>query len=289
MRQLIGLLTLTLIQCFAQGWERGWIATVFAFRPGKGQNFGQDSAYFPRNIFGPPDTAARPDRPSADPRHILSLGMGGEIIVGFKNRVVVDGPGVDFVIFENAFRTPSGKVFVEPAVVSVSRDGVRWTTFPWDSLTLRGCAGLTPTNGAALDFLDPAQGGGGDWFDLGTLHIDTIRYIRISDITGWLAAHPEHPLWDPTLSGFDLDAVGSRYLVVEHSKAAVARQLLLDEPCLPSFVLGISAPTPYRLFSLEGRQLTAGTFTDVLCLPWRGVFVLQLQNPCCEAFLLLRP
>ncbi len=258
-------------------WERGWIDTVFAFDPGRGQSFGRE--YFPANVFGPPDTAARPERPSASPRQILSLGMGGEIVVGFRERAVVNGPGPDFVVFENAFRTPSGKVFAEPAIVSVSRDGISWHQFPWDSLTLQGCAGLTPTNGAAVDLLDPTADGGGDWFDLETLGIDTIRYIRISDITGWLAARPEHPFWDPTLSGFDLDAVGSRYLVQLSSHNTPnsfvhRRHLILSEPCLPRSFFGVASGTSYHLYTLEGRLLQAGKVDEQLCLPYRGAILL---------------
>ncbi|MEN3027019.1 MAG: hypothetical protein ABDH31_04835 [Chlorobiota bacterium] len=258
-------------------WERGWIDTVITFRPGSGQNFGQDSAYYPRNIFGPPDTAARPSLPSANPHQILSLGMGGEIVVGFRGKVIVDGPGPDFVIFENAFVTPRGRVFVEPALVSVSKDGITWQSFPWDSLTLEGCAGRTPTNGAAQDLLDPSQSGG-DWFDLQTLGIDSVHYVRITDLTTWLAQQPQHPFWDPTLSGFDLDAVGSRYLVssptdvrsIPETYTTVSSQRLLHEPCLPAESLGIARGARYSIFTVEGRCLSEGTIKQHLCLPVRG-------------------
>lgn len=255
--------------CSAQHRERGWIDTVVAFRPGTGQEFGRE--FFPQNIFGPPDTAARPDRPSANPRQILSLGMGGEIVVGFRGKVIVNGPGPDFVVFENALRTPAGKVFVEPGVVSVSTDGVTWRWFSWDSLTFRGCAGITPTNGAASDILDPEQSGG-DWFDLETLGLDTVRYIRIADLTWWLARHPEHPLWDPTLSGFDLDAVGSRSLVAETlaGEPLQRQQLIVGEPCLPGFLFGTRARS-WHIFTLDGRLIAEGVLEDWLCLPVRGV------------------
>ncbi len=267
MALLYGFFVLTL-WCSAQPCEHGWIDTVYAFRPGTGQDFGRE--FFPHNIFGPPDTAARVDRPSANPHQILSLGMGGEIIVGFRGKVILNGAGPDFVVFENAFRTPRGKIFAEPALVSVSSDGVNWQTFPWDSLTLRGCAGVSPTNGSASDFLDPAQSGG-DWFDLAELQLDTVRYIRISDLTWWLVQHPEHPFWDPTLSGFDLDAVGSRCLCPDPALSAPQipsrRQLLLSDPCMPSLSLKSTPGDTYQLFTLEGRCIGSGTLQDWLCVP----------------------
>ncbi len=255
----------------AQPYRPGWIDTVYAFRPGTGQNFGQDSAYFPRNIFGPPDSSARPDRPSASPEQICSLGLGGEIIVGFKGMLLRDGPGPDFVVFENAFFSPiTGKVFAEPALVAVSRDGEQWLEFPWDTLTLEGCAGRTPTNGAA-DPLDPVSAGG-DWFDLALLGVDSVRYIRIRDLTWWLKERPWHPFWDPTLSGFDLDAVGARFLQPISSSTVAPEggdvqhaSHVLVASCVRTEQLGVSPGTPYRLYSLDGRLLESGTLLQQLC------------------------
>jgi hypothetical protein len=263
----------------AQPYEKGWIDTVVAFRPGPGQAFGRE--YFPENIFGPPDSAARPNRPSANPRQILSLGFGGEIVVGFRGRLLLNGPGPDFVVFENAFITPAGRVFIEPACVSVSSDGVSWVAFPWDTLTLTGCAGRTPTDGRTAADLEPSHGGG-DWFSLELLGVDTVRYIRITDLTGWLAQHPEHPQWDPTLSGFDLDAVGARYLVPETSRNSpeqLSRKYILDEPCVLSAALQLPVGSSYRLFTLHGCQIAAGTLGEWFCLPYHGVpLVLQVSD-----------
>ncbi|MCS6966397.1 MAG: hypothetical protein NZ473_06495 [Candidatus Kapabacteria bacterium] len=290
----VGITLFIVLYCAAQQWEKGWIDTVIIFRPGAGQNFGQDSAYFPRNIFGPPDTSARLDNPSASPFQIVSLGMGGEIVVGFHNKIVVNGPGVDFVIFENSFVTLSGRLFAEPALVSVSPDGVTWRGFPWDSLTLQGCAGVTPTNGNAPDLLEPAYSGG-DWFDLAALNIDSIRYIRIADLSWWLLQRPSHPLWDPTLSGFDLDAVGSRYLIPSHagyegeSGTYPKRALLLNEPCFPVHVLGVRGAPQYRLHTMDGRLIRFGSLEQLLCVPYRAVvYLLQLVEPPYTRWLLLR-
>ncbi len=182
------------------------IDTVYSFTPGTGQNAGQGTEYFPMNIFGFPSTIANNKTPANSPDEVLSLGLGGEIVVGFKNRVLIDRPGADFTVFENVFINPiNQKLFVEPAKVAVSDDGINFKVFPYDPETLAGCAGLTPTYGSA-DPLNPVESGG-DKFDIEDLGFDFITYIKITDITQELLDNPEHEYYDPILSGFDLDAV----------------------------------------------------------------------------------
>lgn len=180
---------------------------VHSFTPGRGQATGQQPAYFPANVLGLPDSSARRTVPSVDPHRIVSLGMGGEIVLRF-DAPIVDGDGVDFTVFENAFHYMLGsreRLYAEPAEVAVSSDGVSYAAFPFDSLTLDGCAGTMPTNGDRSPF-DPAVSGG-NGFDLAELGVDSIRFVRIRDVTAIVASDPAHPFWDPTLSGFDLDAV----------------------------------------------------------------------------------
>jgi len=63
---------------------------------------------------------------------VVSLGCGGSIIVSFSPNAIVDGPGVDFTVFENPFWIGgnSNDVYAEPGEVSVSDDGTTWHTFP---------------------------------------------------------------------------------------------------------------------------------------------------------------
>ena len=126
-------------------------------------------------------------------------------MVGWKGAVVVDGPGADLTVFENAFRYGNGRLFAEPARIEVSTDGVHWTSFPMDTNTFAGCAGMTPTHGDQ-DPGDPTVSGG-DAFDLASIGVDSIRYVRITDVTTMLMNDPTNPLYDPSLTGFDLDAV----------------------------------------------------------------------------------
>lgn len=182
-------------------------SAVHSFTPGTGQSSGQSPEYFPANVLDYPDTHARRTIPSVDPRHILSLGMGGEIVLRF-DAPIVDEVGPDFTVFENAFYGSIGQrelLFAEPARIGVSRDGVTFVDYPFDSLTLAGCAGTIPTNGDKPP--TDSRVSGGNSFDLAILGIDSVHFVRVRDITAMIANNPSHPYWDATLSGFDLDAV----------------------------------------------------------------------------------
>jgi hypothetical protein len=183
--------------------------TVLSVWWGTGQDFGRDR--FPANVLGLPDTTARANIPSTNPAQVCSLGMGGEIVLGWKNAVLVNRTGADFTVFENAFINFNGRAFAEPAKIAVSQDGVRFVEFPFDSLSLRGCAGVTPTNGNQSPF-NPALSGG-DSFDLATIGMDSIRFVKITDISAMVLNNPRHPFYDPTITGFDLEALVGLSLV----------------------------------------------------------------------------
>ena len=203
--------------------------TVVALKPGAGQRVGQGPVFFPMNVLTGPEPRASRTTPIAEPREVCSLGLGGSILLGLRRAVIVDLPGPDFTVFENAFMF-GARTFAEPARVEVSRDGIAWHAFPFDSLTLRGCAGVTPTTG--LNAFDP-EVSGGDAFDLATIGIDSVRWIRITDVTRIVLDNRSHPFYDPTLSGFDLDAIIAVHTVpmafeqrIEHN--ALDNTLTLD-------------------------------------------------------------
>lgn len=204
----IGIIVLLLSSSFANC--QGFIDTVYSYRWGSGsQQVGRATEYFPQNIFGTPVSTATQYSPAFADEDVCSLGLSGEIVVGKAGYYIVDRPGVDFIIFENVFATLNGaKVFAEPAIVSVSKDGITYYDFPYNAETLDGLAGVNWTNGDANPFDYPASGG--DGFDLATLGIDSICYIKIHD-TAVLAAAlpPSDKYYSPKalLTGFDLDAV----------------------------------------------------------------------------------
>jgi len=213
-----------IVDCLADG--------VVSFQSGfTDPNTGFRYSELPGIVLGPPGASL----PVQGSTSVLSLGVAGVITLAFTDNLIVDGPGPDFIVFENAFfkgsvpssPTSTCNVFAEPGSVAVSGDGVTWTAFPYDvgalSLVgqdqtpcsaiplLGGLAGLTPTftgNWTVPD--DPSvwdtagtggvSGAGGDAFDLADVGLTQARFVRITDLalgTGF-AGNAE---------GFDLDAV----------------------------------------------------------------------------------
>lgn len=174
---------------------------VVAFTPGEGAGFGADG--MPDVVLGPPGGGS----PTSGSLDVVSLGAGGTLVLGFGDRAIVDGPGADFVVFENAFYIgASSDVFQELLEVAVSADGERW--FPFACVpdldapaTWSGCAGHTPRaayHACDAPMLDPAVTGG-DAFDLADVGLDRARYVRLRDIQGEGASPSQ---------GADIDAVG---------------------------------------------------------------------------------
>ena len=175
-----------------------YATTVESFTAGPGPDFGQSK--LPDIVLGPPKGTGD----ASGSLDVATLGNGGTITLGFAPSSIVDGPGPDFIVFENAFYAAGdkSKPFAELATVEVSADGQNFQAFPCTATDapFASCAGWHPvyanpdTND--IDPTDPAVAGG-DAFDLADLGVSEARYVRITDrvdLTG--------------LNGsFDLDAV----------------------------------------------------------------------------------
>ncbi len=155
---------------------------------GPGQNTGQD--LFPAPVLGPPKGGA-PCNGSTD---VVSLGNGGWVVLEFAGDAIVDGPGPDFIVFENPFAIgcDPNQIFAELGTVAVSDDGVTWKEFPCTATAppYGQCSGWHIVNANAdtndIDPTDPAVAGG-DPYDLADLGVKSARYVRITDradITG---------------------------------------------------------------------------------------------------------
>ncbi|WP_437672757.1 hypothetical protein [Sorangium sp. So ce131] len=163
---------------------------------GSGQVFGQDR--FPDIVLGPPKGAGC----CGGSLDVLSLGNGGSIVLAFEGNAIIDGPGADFLVFENAFTRggDAATVFAELATVEVSEDGAAWSAFPCtaEGPPYGSCAGWRPVHANPeendIDPLDPSSAGG-DPFDLAEIGVSLARFVRITD----RADLPDV---------FDLDAVG---------------------------------------------------------------------------------
>ncbi|MCB9693629.1 MAG: hypothetical protein H6736_17590 [Alphaproteobacteria bacterium] len=163
---------------------------------------------------------------------VYSLTLDGRrphLVLGFSGRAVVDGPGPDLVVFENAFDVRGGGRFMDPVVVGVSADGERFVDFPhaylaadpasWsdDPEDWQGFAGVTPTLAGPDGPPAHHRRAGGDRFDLADLPegpertavlergVIAIRLVPAGTIVDPATGAP-HPV-DPVSDGPDIDAV----------------------------------------------------------------------------------
>jgi hypothetical protein len=166
---------------------------------GPGQSTGQDR--FPAPILGPPRGAGC----CSGSLDVVALGNGGSVVVAFGGTAIVDEPGPDFTVFENAFNASGDPTqpFAELGTVSVSEDGETWVEFPCTATEYPygTCAGWHAVFANAddndVDPLDPAVSGG-DLFDLADVGVERARFVRIvdrADLDGFDGV-------------FDLDAIG---------------------------------------------------------------------------------
>jgi hypothetical protein len=185
-----------------------FVTKVVSYTPGSCAGFGQSA--MPSIVVGPP-IGGGTTQGSTD---VVSLGGGGEIVVSFEPNAIVDGPGVDLIVFENPFWIGGNPnhIYDEPGEVSVSDDGVSWVPFPCTTPQSAPppygqCGGWhvidsNPDNG--INPLDPSVAGG-DPYDLADIGVKHARYVRVRDMTQETCptAGPK-----PITNGFDLDAMG---------------------------------------------------------------------------------
>jgi len=172
--------------------------SVESFTAGPGPTTGQSE--LPDIVLGPPKGGGT----RAGSLDVATLGNGGSITLGFGPSAIVDRPGPDFIVFENAFYVNGDlmKPFAELATVEVSDDGQTFQAFPCTATAYPydNCAGWHPVLANAdtnsIDPTDPAVAGG-DAFDLADLGLSQARFVRITDRVDLTGA----------AGTFDLDAV----------------------------------------------------------------------------------
>jgi hypothetical protein len=235
-----------------------WATKVVDYQFGTSQTVGQDPAFFPANVLGPVANSVGPRTPAASPKDVCSIGKGGFITFQFE-RDVIDLPGPDFTVFENAFSYGANQVFDEWIIVSVSSDGVEWHTFPFDSVTGSGFAGRTPTAATGSNHFDPTTSGG-DAFDLETISLQRIKYIRLTDATHFQS---------PDRLSAEVDAVLALHLVTG-----------FNEPSLSA-----TQPTVYYL-PIQHQLIVDPTLqsTELLLLNAVGSAVFQAINVNANAY-----
>lgn len=159
---------------------------------------------------------------------VFSIRPGRVLVLGWHGRRVVDGPGPDLFVYENAFDYGEhGARFMDPTVVEVSADGETWTAFDHDYVSddetaylprpeaWVGFAGVQPVlrhvEDRPLDPFDPDAGG--DAFDLADLPVEhrEVRYVRLSPASDWMNPDTDRAfVHDPVSDGPDIDGVVAR-------------------------------------------------------------------------------
>ncbi len=216
-----------LIATTAHGQPSRFATQVVDSHHAGGQSYGELS-----NLLGGP-------RGGEFPALVWSLGTSPTtesfVTLGF-NCVITDGPGPDFIVFENSFEF-DGNYFGELAYVEVSTNGADFVRFPVmstnpgpigafdpvDPLGTDNLAGNWPTYAnvktnpvnpnpfnPALPTTDPTAAGGTP-FDLadlathpavldGTLDLDNVHFVRVVDVYGDGSQLDifNNPIYDPT-------------------------------------------------------------------------------------------
>jgi hypothetical protein len=177
--------------------------TGVVFTPGPCAGFGASD--MPGIVEGPP-VGGGASKGSVD---VVSLGAGGEIVLSFAPNAIVDGPGVDFIVFENPFYIGGNEQqpYAELGEVSVSDDGTTWVTYPCTatSYPYGQCAGWHAVYSAPGNGISPVDPGtaGGDPYDLADVGLTHARFVRIRDKSGEVCPDAGGGNAD----GFDLDAI----------------------------------------------------------------------------------
>ncbi len=177
---------------------------------------------------------------------VFSLGyeedVDNYVVLRWSGRRVLNGPGADFVVFENGFLRGAGPdQFMDHLIVYVSRDGLTWVAFPhdyvaedetrfsWDTAHWPGFAGvrsvLLNDDTNPVDPFDTTLAGG-DAFDLDSLPDDggegsAIKregFVYLKLVSAASQLNPDtgvvYPK-DPISNSPDIDGVYGRWLAVE--------------------------------------------------------------------------
>jgi len=228
---------------------------VAAFVPGINGEFGAE--LLPDIVLGPPRGAGAVQG-SFD---VVALGIGGSITLRFDLPVICDGPGADFIVFENAFHSgsASGPLFTEYVFVAVSQDGEHFIELPYDAASGVGLAGRTPVYSHPdndISPLDPLSAGG-DAFDLAASGLAWAAYVRLTDVGGTPPDFGDLPQFRVAPNaGADIDAVAAVHAC---DPASVASPTPTATP-----VGGDATPTPTPSPSPTPEASPSATATGAL-------------------------
>ena len=227
---------------------------------------------------------------------VACLGDGGVATLTFRSPIS-NGPGPDFAVFENGFKSGT-QWFLEIAFVEVSSDGVNFFRFPAVTAVQYG----TQLGGFAT--MDPSQihnfaGKYGAFygtpFDLDEipnnplLDKNRVTHVRVIDVIG--SVDPQyatydsqgHPVNDPwptpfASSGFDLDAVGVIHdqTTIGVDENQIEKPLAYPNPVINKLFLDDSVEA-VTLYSMMGQPVQSSTQRQVdLSTLSPGMYVVHL-------------
>ncbi|MBS1589529.1 MAG: T9SS type A sorting domain-containing protein [Bacteroidetes bacterium] len=250
--------------------------------------------------------------------YVVSLGDSGVATLYFSNPIT-NGPGADFVVFENGFLNPNNteEAFLELAFVEVSSDGIHFFRFPSNSLTqdtsqISSVVGQNYMNARLMNNLAGKYiANYGTPFDLQELagitglDISRITHVRVVDVIGSIGSlgtfdqtgrkiNDPYPTPFPT-GGFDLDAVGVLHHLWPTSLSSFSHTLasIYPNPTENHITLKCLPKATFRLFDVTGNTIRSGTMDgsvdlDVSFLS-SGIYFItftdQSGNRCTEHFI----
>lgn len=223
---------------------------------------------------------------------IISLGDGGMALVYFKEPIV-NYQGADLAVFENGFQYAQG-YFLELAFVEVSKDGTNFKRFPAISIADTNVQ-LTNADGADprqyQNLAGKHQAPFGTLFDLQDIGMDSIHYVRITDVVGILndslgfrdsqgnLINDPYPTPFPQ-GGFDMDAVAA----LRGQFVSIPQVCQYDADFHPSLIssteiqkLSLPAQTQLTVVNGMGQVVFNGPKEELYFLN-SGTYVLQYHR-----------
>jgi hypothetical protein len=236
---------------------------------------------------------------------IVSLGDSGVAVIQFDNPIM-NGPGADFVVFENGFNVSAYNDFVELAFVEVSSDGSNFFRFPAVSKTNYatqigsfGTMDVSLINNLAGKYV----GNYGTPFNLDDIPENTlldksnITHVKIIDVIGSIYGIVSKDslgniINDPYMTnfasgGFDLDAVGvihQNFTTSTISKYTNASIELFPNPTTDYIIIKskLNSTRNVQIYNSIGVQVWNQVINNVMEIEvgdWSaGVYYIKVQD-----------
>ncbi len=222
---------------------------------------------------------------STDSYGFVGIDQPGSITLGFGNRVIRNGAGADFAVFENAFALGGPtSLLAELAYVEVSSNGVNFLRFPAVSLNTAptGVSGAFQGYDATniYNLAGKHISGWGTPFDLdslvtlpdvlnGTVDLNAISFVRLVDVVGTgalddgfgnpLAGVARDSLGNPILDNWlTYDSAGFDYLGTNTGAVGLVNFATVPEPGTWAILAGVG------ILALASRRRSSQALAELV-------------------------